>query len=100
MFICFVEYKISPEFREAYFEYTTGLLKPLKEKVHIYEGTDQPSLFVEIWSAVNEAEAEQKKKERCSQRSPWHHIAEWIPGGADKMHVWTFKPAMGSYDNN
>ncbi|MFX3632095.1 MAG: hypothetical protein ACE3L7_08435 [Candidatus Pristimantibacillus sp.] len=100
MFICFVEYKIALAYREAYFEYTNRLLEPMKDNVHIYEGTDQPGLFVEIWSAVSEAEVEQMKKERCSQRSPWHHIAEWIPGGADKMHVWTFKPAMSGYANN
>lgn len=92
-FICFAEYRIAAEHRDAYLAYTEMLLKGAAASMHIYEGTDQLNLFVEIWYANNEAEVEDMKKERCSERSSWYQIVEWIPGGADKMHVWTFKPA-------
>jgi hypothetical protein len=75
-----------------YLAYADTLMKESGNNVHLYEGTDQINLFVEIWSASTEEEAEDIKKERCNERSPWYRIAEWIPGGADKMHVWTFKP--------
>ncbi|WP_042165486.1 hypothetical protein [Paenibacillus gorillae] len=91
--ICFAEYKIAEASRADYLAYTRQLLQEQK-KVHLYEGTDQINLFVEIWYADNEAEAEQIKKERCSERSPWYRVSDWIIGGADKMHVWSFKPAL------
>ncbi|GGG63897.1 hypothetical protein [Paenibacillus radicis (ex Gao et al. 2016)] len=90
--ICFAEYKIEEHSRAEFLAYTEQLLKEQKH-VHLYEGTDQINLFVEIWYADNEAEAEQIKKERCSERSPWYRVSEWIIGGAGKMHVWSFKPA-------
>ncbi|MCM3629307.1 hypothetical protein M3194_18330 [Paenibacillus glycanilyticus] len=92
MYICFAEYKIAAADRTAYLNYTGTLMKE-SDKIQLYEGTDQLNLFVEIWTAATEEEAEAIKKERCDERSPWYRIAEWIPGGADKMHVWTFKPA-------
>jgi len=91
--ICFAEYKIEEQSRADYLAYTGQLLNE-QNNVCLYEGTDQINLFVEIWYADNEAEAEQIKKERCSERSPWYRISEWIIGGADKMHVWSFKPAL------
>ncbi|WP_424766413.1 hypothetical protein [Paenibacillus sp. sgz302251] len=92
MYICFAEYKILPEHRAQYIIYTKGLLAESGNSVYLYEGTDQPGLFVEVWNAASEAEAERIKKERCSERSSWFRIASWISGGMEKMHVWTFKP--------
>ena len=62
--------------------------------VMLYEGADQPNLFVEIWPAASEEEARACQEERLSERSPWFRIGEWIPGGMEKLHAWTFKPAM------
>lgn len=58
----------------------------------LYEGTDQPLLFVEVWEARDEAHAEDIKEERCSERSSWHAVADWVAGGAAKIHAWTFRP--------
>ncbi|WP_337098124.1 hypothetical protein [Paenibacillus sp. YIM B09110] len=95
MYICFAEYRINPEHRESYLSYTQALLKD-NDRVHIYEGTDQQHLFVELWSADTAEQAEQIKEERCSERSSWFQIADWIEGGAGKLHIWTFKPAFSS----
>ncbi|MUT67568.1 hypothetical protein [Paenibacillus sp. NEAU-GSW1] len=91
--VCFAEYRIAAENRASYLSYTGRLIRDGELNIYLYEGTDQPNLFVEIWYADSEDEAEQIKKERCSERSPWYRVAEWVVGGADKLHVWTFKPA-------
>lgn len=93
MYICFAEYQISSVWREHYLAYTTELLAEGNE-VQLYEGTDQPGLFVEVWTALTCEQAEQIKKERCSERSSWFRVSEWIAGGSAKMHIWTFKPVQ------
>lgn len=91
MFICFAEYRIDPQFRDQYLALTARLQKE-SSNVSLYEGSDQFSLFVEVWNAKSAEEAEQLKEERCSERSPWHPITAWIAGGPSKLHVWTFYP--------
>ncbi|RAP75359.1 hypothetical protein [Paenibacillus montanisoli] len=91
MFICFVEYHIAPEFEQTYRSWIAE--KPgAGDAFNLYEGTDQPLLFVEVWEAESEQEALDIKKERCSERSSWHEMAQWVPGGSTKLHSWTFKP--------
>ncbi|NIK78431.1 hypothetical protein FHS15_003569 [Paenibacillus castaneae] len=94
MYICFAEYQIAPEHRQLFLDYTKTLLANVHD-VYLYEGTDQPNLFVEVWNAPNAEEAERIKKERCDERSPWFFITEWIVGGEAKMHIWTFKGING-----
>ena len=48
MGIVFVEYKVFPEKREAYLSRIRELMKNASG-VQLYEGSDQPNLFVEIW---------------------------------------------------
>lgn len=92
MYICFAEYRIIPECRQQFLNHTETILSGTRD-VHLYEGTDQPNLFVEVWNASTAEQAEQIKKERCSERSPWFRISEWIAGGSEKMHIWTFRQA-------
>lgn len=92
MYICFAEYKIMSEHRESFLTFTKDLLESTTN-IRLYEGTDQSNLFVEVWQADTIEEADQIKKERCDERSPWYRISEWIDGGKNKLHVWSFKPA-------
>lgn len=92
MYICFAEYRIQPEHRLKYLEMAAELQKDESRSIQWYEGTDQPGLFVEVWHAQTEEEAEQIKEERCSERSSWGELSQWIIGGKAKLHVWTFKP--------
>lgn len=92
MYICFAEYRILPEWREHYLTTTKELLLQ-EHEVYLYEGTDQENLFVEVWQAFSLEQADQIKKERCSERSSWFQLSDWIAGGPAKLHVWTFKPA-------
>ncbi|MBH5319188.1 hypothetical protein I6N90_15400 [Paenibacillus sp. GSMTC-2017] len=94
MYICFAEYRIMPEFIDQYLAEVTRLQQFEKRQVKLFEGTDQPGLFVEIWSAEHAEEAEQIKKERCDERSSWFELSQWIVGGPAKLHVWTFKPVV------
>lgn len=91
MYICFAEYRIDPERREAYRQAASYLLER-QSQVRLYEGTDQPNLFVEIWTASSLDEAEAIKKERLDERSSWSALTPFIAGGAAKLHVWSFKP--------
>ncbi|REK74622.1 hypothetical protein [Paenibacillus paeoniae] len=96
MYICFAEYKIKQENRENYLAEVEKLRLQERELVHIYEGTDQPSLFVEVWNCEDEAHALRVKEERLSERSPWFALSSWIVGEPAKLHVWTFKPVASS----
>ncbi|MBO7745172.1 hypothetical protein I8J29_13260 [Paenibacillus sp. MWE-103] len=91
MYICFVEYRIAPE-AEAQYRAWIADKRSEAPGFALYEGTDQPLLFVEVWDAGSLEEAENVKKERCGERSSWRHMADWVPGGAAKIHAWTFKP--------
>lgn len=92
MYICFAEYRIMPEHRQAYLSYASQVAKGTQPEPTIYEGTDQPNVFVELWTAPSEAEAEVIKQKRRSEQSPWHRVQEWVEGGEAKVHVWTFRP--------
>lgn len=94
MFITFAEYRIKEECLALYRTESRRLVEEASGRVALYEGCDQPGLFVEIWSAEGEDEAEAIKKERCGERSSWAVLTPLIQGGAAKLHVWTFKPAL------
>ncbi|MCR2806175.1 hypothetical protein [Paenibacillus soyae] len=94
MHVCFAEYRILPEFREQFLVLADKLVAGENGLVQLYEGTDQPGLFVEIWQTPSEEEAERVKEERLSGHSSWSALSPWIAGGTDKLHVWTFKPAV------
>ncbi|RXZ84269.1 hypothetical protein EBB07_04135 [Paenibacillaceae bacterium] len=90
MFKCFVEYRIASEHCSAYTQWMKARLVD-NPHVHLYEGTEQPGLYVEVWEAATEGAAEQMKKERCDERSAWHEMTCWVPGGPSKVHAWIFR---------
>ncbi|WP_274652500.1 hypothetical protein [Paenibacillus humicola] len=89
--ICFVEYRIDPDF-EAEYRHWIGEKQAAPGGFELYEGTDQPFLFVEVWKAESVEAAERIKKERLRERSEWSRMAAWVQGGAPKIHAWTFRP--------
>ncbi|MEK3882880.1 hypothetical protein [Paenibacillus sp. PL2-23] len=94
MYMCFAEYRIMPEYRESFLAVSERLVAEEQGRVRLYEGTDQPGLFVEVWEAPSEEEAERVKEERLSGRSSWSELLPFISGGAAKLHVWTFRPVI------
>ncbi|REE92873.1 hypothetical protein A8990_103180 [Paenibacillus taihuensis] len=95
MFICFVEYHIAQAFEDRYRSWIAQKQQEFKDAFQLYEGTDQPLLFVEVWEAATEEKAVGIKKERCDERSSWYEMTDWVPGGSAKVHAWTFKPISG-----
>lgn len=94
MYICFVEYRIEEQHLEKYRECMGSYTRRFKQ-LHIYEGTDQAGLFVELWQADSEEEAQRIKEERLSARSSLANMTQWVPGGAQKLHAWVFQPMRG-----
>jgi hypothetical protein len=90
----FVEYTIVAEKRIPYLHYMQKMIK--QTGLELMEGTDQPDLFVEIWSDVSYANYESLKLERLNpiKGSAWEPFGEMVTGGLSKLHIWHFnKPA-------
>jgi hypothetical protein len=90
----FVEYTIDQEKRKAYLHYMQKIIK--QTGLELFEGTNQPGLFIEIWSDINYAGYESLKLERSNPEkgSEWESFGEMILGGLSKLHIWHFcKPA-------
>ncbi|GIP31143.1 hypothetical protein [Paenibacillus sp. J2TS4] len=112
MSLVFVEYKIDELYREDYLKTIQDL--PGVDQVELYEGSDQPGLFVEIWKGLGDEDYLQMKAIRtstvaCEQKSPhslekfpsnmsegklafrpWQSINEYVAGGAGRVHIWKF----------
>ncbi|PZD94377.1 hypothetical protein DNH61_18420 [Paenibacillus sambharensis] len=90
MYTCFVEYRVALEFRGAYVEWMERIRESDNSFI-LYEGTDQPGLFVEVWHADSLERGKALKEERCSESSPWAGMFKYVQGGKDKIHAWVFR---------
>ncbi|MDF2959295.1 MAG: hypothetical protein K0S39_1030 [Paenibacillus sp.] len=101
----FIEYRILPEHRSAYSEWMKQVRADYPE-LEVYEGADQPGLFVELWNGLSREEYEVLKevrlrlttesdKEQMSGRkfdnNDWSRLHNWVSGGAVKIHIWLFE---------
>jgi hypothetical protein len=86
----FVEYTIVKKKRIEYLHYMQKIIK--QTGLELIESTDQPDLFVEIWSNVSYAEYESLKIERSipEKGSVWEPFGDMITGGLSKLHMWHF----------
>ncbi|BFT69779.1 hypothetical protein [Paenibacillus sp. P36] len=90
----FVEYAINPEYRDSFLIYMQEWQKR-EGRLEVLEGTDQPGLFVEIWSEVSRDEYIAMKEERLQQGEGQDNLAaweKWVKGGLSKLHMWHFTP--------
>ncbi|WP_144847435.1 hypothetical protein [Paenibacillus cremeus] len=66
-------------------------------EVEWYEGTEQPGLFVEIWSGLSDAGYEDMLAARRGDGPVsflWERamqLQNWVPGGREKIHIWQFR---------
>lgn len=73
--------------------------------MEVYEGTEQPNLFVEIWSGLSDEEYAALKTARIGggggeasdgpadgRLDGWRTMERWVVGGRGKIHMWQFKP--------
>lgn len=67
----------------------------------VYEGAEQPGLFVEIWNGLSDEAYAAMKAARTGTITPglpdeteegrlWRRIDPWIAGGRGKVHIWKF----------
>ena len=86
----FVEYTIIHEKRIAYLHYMQKRVE--QTGLELFEGTDQPNLFVEIWSNVSYSAYLSLKEERLEpvKDSLWEDFEEMVQGGLKKLHIWHF----------
>ncbi|MBP1992046.1 hypothetical protein [Paenibacillus eucommiae] len=86
----FVEYTIVEEMRGAYLLYMKEL-QLWERRLELFEGSDQPGLFVEIWDDVPYEEYLRMKSGRLeaahNNAVPW---GIWVQGGLRKLHMWHF----------
>lgn len=96
MCIVFVEYRIEEACRNKYLEWSDGIRRQ-HQQLELYEGTDQPNLFVEIWNGLSEEEYHSMKQARAGAEAAeddsnlWKPLDHWIKGGRAKLHIWHFK---------
>jgi hypothetical protein len=93
----FMEYKISEEYQESYLR----LLPMIRERMlqleageyKVYTGLGQPGLYVEE-CIVNSTETFEtiKKARLLLADAPFDKLLKYIPGGAEKCHMWLFQP--------
>ncbi|MDU5141669.1 MAG: hypothetical protein E6230_05785 [Paenibacillus dendritiformis] len=88
--IIFVEYRVLPEARDRYLAAIRRLLKDRPDVV-LYEGTDQPNVFVEQWLGTTADDYASLKKIRKEGADGWDAVTACIAGGADKLHIWEFR---------
>jgi hypothetical protein len=86
----FVEYTILQDMRLIYLNHMRELLKR-EGRLELLEGSDQPGLFVEIWSDVSHEEYVELKKQRLqTTEGNAQEWGKWIKGGLEKIHIWHF----------
>lgn len=91
MYKVFVEYKVSPENREAYIAFMREV-QIRYPQVQLLEATDQHLLFVEIWEQTAEEEYHKFKQDRVQlNHEEWSSLHAWIQGGSAKINIWRFQ---------
>lgn len=91
MDIVFIEYKVFPDKRSAYMSWIKSAAGG-DERFELYEGSDQPELFVEQWCGIDVDAYRTFKSRRTEPGDPvWSSLAEFVPGGMAKVHVWHFR---------
>lgn len=93
----FTEYKVKRDLREEFLS-LHGELREYHQRewkvkdFHLFEGTDQPDLFVEEFHVQHFDLYEQIKAERRSEKSDlWKKMHQCIEGGVQKVHIWAFQ---------
>ncbi|WP_281889420.1 hypothetical protein [Paenibacillus sp. YYML68] len=98
MYIVFVEYRIEPQALELYAAWAEHM-KLREPRLQLFEGTDQPGLFVELWSDLAEEAYVRMKQMRTGteELEPtsedtqlWRELERWVVGGRAKIHIWRF----------
>jgi hypothetical protein len=100
----FVEYQILPQHRPAYSKWVE-VVTALCPQLEVYEGSDQPGLFVEMWEGATQEDYRVMKAHRLHKETSkdissldaagwvhvdWSALNDWVQGGPAKIHIWHF----------
>jgi hypothetical protein len=104
----FAEYQILPQHRPAYSAWIAGV-RAKHWELEVFEGVDQPGLFIEVWDGLSCDAYQQLKSARLPQTDnianctpgasdfadmDWERMNEWVAGGASKIHLWHFRKVL------
>lgn len=94
MSLGFAEYHIHSNHREQYMSWVrvmTGRYPSLQ----VYEGTDQPNLFVESWEGIShedfEAMKSYRKKGQGNGDEDLRLVSNWLAEDNGKINMWHFR---------
>ncbi|MEK4025034.1 MULTISPECIES: hypothetical protein [unclassified Sporosarcina] len=92
----FIEYKVIPEKRNQYIELTEKIIARYQSLqvngFSIYEGIEQPNLFVEDFTVLNYEQFKLLKTERFEERIPiWKEVHSCIHTGVKKVNAYAFE---------
>lgn len=93
----FIEFKVKAEKRDDFMALVPELERQAArlraKQFRLYEGTDQPLLFVEEFFVGDIAQYRAIKEQRLDANSPfWSRLHDCVEGGANKLHIWAFQP--------
>ncbi len=77
----FVEYRIEKEYRTSYLTWA-AVLKQQFEQMDVYEGAEQPGLFVEIWNGLSDEAYAAMKAARTGTITPG------LPDETEEGRLW------------
>lgn len=96
MWLAFSEYHIDSIHRAKYMSWAekmTGRYPSLR----IYEGTDQPGLFVEVWEGMEHTAFQAVKSYRVEEIGEGDadllEMKQWLAQGKERIHMWHFHKA-------
>ncbi|VEF46760.1 Uncharacterised protein [Bacillus freudenreichii] len=90
----YIEYKVISEKREAYLSLIKQAYKNDEntiDKFFLYEGVEQPNLFVEDIILLNSNKFNEFKKGRLQETGFWGDVHSCVEGGISKVRVYAFK---------
>jgi hypothetical protein len=98
----FIEFFILPDRRDEFL----SLIPKIRDyqqiqwgvkDYEIYEGTDQPNLFVEEFYIEGEDDYLKIKEERVLEKELlWSDMNACVKGGGQKVHIWAFKNVINN----
>lgn len=91
--LLFCEYRVAAHQLDAFMEFMKKKQLEMNHRgiaFEVYEGKDQPGLFVEMVT-LDEGFISSFKQERLDSDSSWEDLHKFIDGGSDKLRMWTFE---------
>ncbi|MFC5589764.1 hypothetical protein ACFPRA_12740 [Sporosarcina soli] len=92
----FIEYKVIPEKRKQYLKLAEQIADQYKDfqiqNFSVYEGIEQPNLFVEDFVITNYEFFNRLKSFRLEEQIPfWQDLHSCIYGSASKLNIFAFE---------